>query len=248
MTTDTTPYSVKVTDISPSTTEDQLHEYFTFCGKIASIDFDEKSDPRSAVIHFEKTQAAKTALMLHGGTLNDAHLSVTSEFFESDEEESPVNTPRASLDQTDKPRAAIAVEYLAKGYALSDQVLQRAIELDDKKGISKRFLHYFQSLDSTLGQKALGPDQTISGKVQSSVSGGISQAKAFDEQKGVTKKFRDYYKDALGTAIGQKVHVFYTSTSKHVVDIHQEAVRLAKWHKTNVVECPEDAESSNKTA
>lgn len=58
----------------------------------------------------------------------------------------------------------------------------------EKQGISKRFLDYFRSFDSTLGQKALGPDQTISGKVQSSVSGGINQAKAFDERKGVTQK------------------------------------------------------------
>jgi hypothetical protein len=61
----------------------------------------------------------------------------------------------------------------------------------EKQGISKRFLSYIHSIDSTLGQKALGPDQTISGKVQSSVSGGITQAKAFNEQKGVTKKVGD---------------------------------------------------------
>lgn len=61
----------------------------------------------------------------------------------------------------------------------------------EKQGISKRFLDYIHSIDSTLGQKALGPDQTISGKVQSSVSGGISQARSFNEQKGVTKKVGD---------------------------------------------------------
>ena len=60
-----------------------------------------------------------------------------------------------------------------------------------KQGISERFISYFRSIDSTLGQKALGPDQTISGKVQSSVSGGINQAKTFNEQKGVTKKVGD---------------------------------------------------------
>ena len=131
----------------------------------------------------------------------------------------------------------------------------------EKQGISKRFIDYFQSLDSTLGQKALGPDQTISGKVQSSVSGGISQAKAFNEQKGVTKKVGDvsslifrshltltiatqYYVSALNTAFGRKVHIFYTHTSKHVLDIHEEAKRLAGWHKTKVDESPADGEPS----
>jgi hypothetical protein len=61
----------------------------------------------------------------------------------------------------------------------------------EKQGISKRFLSYFHSMDSTLGQRALGPDQTLTGKVQSSVSGGIHQARAFNEQKGLTKKVGD---------------------------------------------------------
>jgi len=244
----TSPHSVKVTNISPSTTESQLQEYFTFCGKIASIDFDEKSSPKSAVIYFEKAPAAKTALMLNGGTLNDAHLTVTSDTVESDEDEPQAPTPRASLDQTDKPRAAIAAEYLAKGYALSDQILQRAIELDKKQGISQRFLGYIHSIDSTLGQKALGPDQTISGKVQSSVSDGISHAKSFNEQKGVTKKVGDYYLGALSTPFGLKVQAFYTTTTKHIHDIHEEARRLAGWNKSNVAEPPADAEPSTKDA
>ena len=46
---------------------------------------------------------------------------------------------------------AVAAEYLARGYTLSDQVLQRAIELDKEHGISGRFLSYIQSLDTTLG-------------------------------------------------------------------------------------------------
>jgi len=159
-----------------------------------------------------------------------------------------VHTSRASLDQADKPRAAIAAEYLAKGYALSDQVLQRAIDLDKKQEISKRFLEYFHSVDSTLGQKALGPDQTISGKVQSSVSGGINQAKAFNEQKGVTKKVGDYYARVLHTSVGIKVQDFYTSTTKQIRDIHEEAWRLAGWHKRDVVGPAADAESSTKGA
>jgi len=75
---------------------------------------------------------------------------------------------------------------------LSPSILTATVRLlsypIEKQGISKSFLNYIHSIDLTLGQKALGPDQTISGKVQSSVSGGISQAKSFNEQKGVTKK------------------------------------------------------------
>lgn len=51
--------------------------YHRFCGKIEKIDF--QPDTKSATIHFEKASAAKTALMLNGGTLDGAHLSQTGD-------------------------------------------------------------------------------------------------------------------------------------------------------------------------
>lgn len=156
-----------------------------FCGTITRIHF--HPDTKSALIHFEKPSAAKTALMLNGGTLNGAQLTVTSPNEHNDEEahyEGPI-------EQTDKPRAGIAAEYLARGYKLSDSILQRAIELDSQRGISKRFLSYIQSLDTTLGQKALGPEQTISGKMQQTLAQGYEQAKTIDEQKGISTKATD---------------------------------------------------------
>lgn len=44
-----------------------------------------------------------------------------------------------------------------------------------------------RGLDTTVGQKALGPDQTMSGKVQSTLKGAHTRAKTIDEQKGYSK-------------------------------------------------------------
>lgn len=170
-----------------------------FCGKIASIDFD--ASAKSAVIHFEKASAAKTALMLNGGTLDGAQLSVTSPTEHHDPESAEAHHPDTPIDQTDKPRAGIAAEYLAKGYVLSDGILQRAIELDNQRGISKRFLSYFQSIDSTLGQKALGPDQKISAKVAEKLYQAQEQAKTIDQQKGITTKAGDVRRNFLSTSM-----------------------------------------------
>jgi len=164
--------------------------------------------------------------MLNGGSLDGAHLSVLSDTVHPDEEEAP-HVPGSPLDQSDKPRAAIAAEYLAKGYKLSDNVLQRAIQFDSEKGISKRFLNYFQSLDASIGAKALGPDQTISGKLTSTIQTATLHAKTVDEQKGYTKGAGDYYARALSSPFGQRVRSFYTTTSKQILDIHEEARRIA---------------------
>lgn len=220
-------YKVDVTGISPNTTKAQLNDFFTFCGKISSIDYDEKA--HKATISFERQSAAKTALMLNGGALDGATLNVTSET--PLEDDTHHDDPSHPLEQTDKPRAGIAAEYLAKGYQLSDQILQRAIELDHEKGISQKFLGYVHELDKTAGERALGPDQTISQKVQATLANAQQQAKTLDEQKGITKTFNDYLAKALSSPLGQKVKAFYTTTSKQVVDIHEEARRLVDEQK-----------------
>ena len=41
------------------------------------------------------------------------------------------------------------------------------------------------------GSKALGPDQTISGKVQETLANATAQARAVDEQRGYSKQAND---------------------------------------------------------
>lgn len=133
--------------------------------------------------------------MLNGGALDGANLIVTAPTEHEDQEETESNT-EAPIEQTDKPRAGIAAEYLAKGYALSDQILQRAIELDKQRGISRRFMGYIQQLDSTLGQKAVGPEQTLSG----AVSGKVSQTFSSTLSSGVTTKVSQTFSQTLTQA------------------------------------------------
>jgi hypothetical protein len=103
---------------------------------------------------------------------------------------------------------------LAHGYALSDQAIQQAIALDNKHGISARFTSALTSFD----QKYKATEK----------------AKEMDAKYGVTEKAQksfwglgSYFEKALGTPTGQKIHKFYTDSNKQVVDIHNEARRLA---------------------
>ncbi|QRV92308.1 RNA recognition motif protein [Ceratobasidium sp. AG-Ba] len=248
-------HSVHVANLAETTTEKNLSDFFTFCGKISSIDFN--SAAKTATIHFENPSAAKTALMLNGGTLDGSAIAVTSEVEHEDPPHPEHHDEATPIQQSDKPRAAIAAEYLAKGYTLSDQILQKAIDMDKKQGISQRFLNYLRSLDSTLGQKLFGSKEhadhaatekgkeavgetsdagatanlgrhpTVSGKAQETVAGIRERAAAMDEQGGYSAKAQNYYTKAIQSPFGQKVYAFYTSTSKQVLDIHEEAKRIA---------------------
>ncbi|KAM6494121.1 hypothetical protein JOM56_010482 [Amanita muscaria] len=224
-------YSVTVTGIAPSTTDEKLHDFFSFCGRITSID--RKDD--SATITYEKPSAAKTALMLSGGALDGNNVHVEGNNLPHDEKEEgqyPKDTKEVPhIDQHDKPRAGIAAEYLASGYSLGDDIIRRLIDVDAQQGISKRFLSYMQHLDTTVGARALGPDQTLSAKLQATVQSATEQARAIDQQKGFSKIANNYYESALSSPLGQKVKLFYTTTSKQVKDIHDEARRITDQQK-----------------
>jgi len=218
-------YSVQVSNIAPTTTKQTLHDFFTFCGKINDISIKdgdtEKSAAKTATVTFEKANAAKTALMLNGGALDGSNITVTSD---TEHVDTHGNNSGHPIDQESKPRAGIAAEYLAKGYQLSDSILQRAIEIDQKQGISTRFVEYIKALDQGVGSKALGPDQTVSGKLHETVT-------RLDEQHGIRKQAEDYYAKAISSPFGQKVLSFYSTTSKQVLDIHEEARRIAAQNK-----------------
>jgi len=238
-------------NIAPTTTKDHLRDFFTFCGKIDNIDHDDAA--HKATIAFEKRSAAKTALMLNGGTLDGNHLTVSSDTVNPDHDDD--EGTHEGVRQEDKPRAGIAAEYLAKGYVLSDNILSRAIDIDKKQGISSRFVSYMTSLDTTLGSKVIGENKTISGKVQEIAGQGMQQARSVDEQRGISSKASDYYSKAMSSPIGQKVFSFYTSTSKQIADIHEEARRIADTHKTNntgaasaTPPAPTGAEATSTTA
>lgn len=118
------------------------------------------------------------------------------------------------ISQEDKPRSRIVAEYLAHGYTISDNAIQRAIQLDNKHGVSNRFTNALTQFD----QKYKATDR----------------AKGIDANYGITEKasrgwagLSSYFEKAVNTPTGQKLASFYTQSNKQVQDIHAEARRLA---------------------
>ena len=140
-----------------------------------------------------------------------------------------------TIPQEDKPRSRIAAEYLAHGYALSDQVLQKAIALDQKHGVSNRFTTALTNFDNKYKAadkaRALDDNYKISDKAQTG-----------------WKSLSSYFDKALGTPSGQKVRDFYVKTDKQVRDIHEEAKRLAEIKASNEEKSTASAAGPTTTA
>ncbi|KAI1265492.1 hypothetical protein F5Y18DRAFT_53560 [Xylariaceae sp. FL1019] len=214
--------TVNVKNISAETGEQQVKEFFSFCGKITNITVTKAADgSQDATVTFEKETAAKTAQLLNNTQLGASQISVTSADGQADDgTPHTTNADRDSdeITQEEKPRSRILAEYLAHGYVVGDAALQRGLELDNKHGVSTRFMNTLTQLD----QKYHATDR----------------AKAVDQSYGITDRattlfggLSSYFEKASNTPTGQKLVKFYSDGSRQVQDIHAEAQRLKELKK-----------------
>ncbi|KAG6002574.1 hypothetical protein E4U21_002957 [Claviceps maximensis] len=215
--------TVYVKNIASATSDDEVKNFFSFCGKIADFKLTADGETKSADVTFEKETAMKTALLLNNTQLGPNHITVTSangSTTDDDGSHYAKNDERDSdaITQEEKPRTRILAEYLAHGYVVGDVAIERAIELDTKHNVSNRFLNTIQNMD----QKYHATDR----------------AKATDESYGITQRansfltgISSYFEKASNHPTGKKIAKFYTESSRQVQDIHAEARRLADLKK-----------------
>lgn len=211
--------TVHVEGISSQTTEKEVRDFFSFCGKISNLSVNptsnDSSSSKSASVTFEKETAAKTALLLDNTQLGPAQVTVKSlergDLPGSSKEE---GHDEQDVAQEDKPRSRIIAEYLAHGYAISDKIIERALSLDKQHGVSNRFTATLQNFDN---------------KFKAS-----ERAKVVDEKYAVSKSatnawnsLSSYFDSALNTPTGHRLRKFYTEGNKQVIDVHNEARHLA---------------------
>lgn len=191
-------------------------------GKIQSLsvkpESGETDSTQSATVTFEKETAAKTALLLDNTQLgpNQVHVSSAASLDQLSGSKGTAASPdnQDELAQEDKPRSRIMAEYLAHGYVLSDNIVQRAIQMDQQHGVSNRFMSALNQFDQ---------------KYQAS-----AKAKQVDQQYGISaradagwKGLYSYFDKAAGTPTGQRLRAFYEQGQKQVLDVHNEAKHLA---------------------
>jgi hypothetical protein len=214
--------TVHVTNIAPGTSNGEIRDFFSFCGKIADIKVTQEGETQVADVTFEKETASKTALLLNNTQLGGNHISVTSASGDNNDDGSHA-TKNADRDtdeitQEEKPRARILAEYLAQGYVVGDAAIQRAIELDSTHGVYSRFMNTLQGLDSKYhaSDRAKATDQTY----------GLSE-----RTNSLLTGISSYFEKAANTPTGQKIVQFYTQGQKQVQEVHAEARRLAELKK-----------------
>jgi len=215
------PNTVQVANIAAKTEDKEIKDFFSFCGKITDIKVTSEGATKSATVTFEKATASKTALLLNHTKLGDNEITVTGTSSTDTDSPAPKGQDDRDTDeitQEEKPRSRILAEYLAHGYVVADAGLKKAIDLDEQHGVSTRFLNTLTSLDQKLHatDRAKTADQSY----------GITQ-----RASGLLSGLGSYFEKATNTPTGRKLVQFYTSGTRQVEDIHNEARRLAELKK-----------------
>ncbi|EEP76809.1 conserved hypothetical protein [Uncinocarpus reesii 1704] len=197
--------AVHVSNISSSTSEKEVRDFFSFCGKITSLSLTPSSGDKDA------PQSATGSSSVHVTSARSIDEIAGDKAADASEAKDENNN---TLEQEDKPRSRIFAEYLAQGYVISDNAIQKAIEIDKKHGVSSRFQAALANFDKRYHatDKAKGIDESYK----------ISE-KAERGWKGLSS----YFEKALDTPTGRKIRDFYLNSDKQVRDIHNEARHLA---------------------
>lgn len=217
--------TIYIKNIGAQTADQEIKDFFSFCGKIATIDITTEADSKSATVKFEKDTAARTALLLNHTQLGGNEITVSSdEKISTPPHEASTATTTEDrsgspvLSQEEKPRSRILAEVLAHGYVVADQGLQKAIALDEQHNISSRFVSTLKQLDER--------------------THATDRAMAADASYGITSRattlltgLGSYFEKARDTPTGKRIVDFYTTSQRQVQDIHNEARRLAELKK-----------------
>lgn len=222
-------FSVEVTNIAAETKESAVRDLFAFCGSIESIVLKPASGKtQKATIVFEKIDAAGTAAILDGTTLEHSTIHVAR---------SPDSSPASSADtgreypsekdvpQEDKPRRRIIVELIAKGYTISEGTITRALDLDKKYGVSRRFEEFLKGLDTRF--KAQERAHDIDAKYD--VTGQLAAAWG--------TYFAPYVQSASQTSGGVKLREFYNTAWEEVSDVLNEAKWVREQQSSGACTC-----------
>ncbi|KAH3661909.1 hypothetical protein OGAPHI_006088 [Ogataea philodendri] len=228
--------TVVASGIPLEVSDSQIEEFFSFCGKTKSIEPVEKGDKTKAVkVEFVNASAVSTALLLNGAELGGGNIKVVEEGLSKQPvvpasgyvgtqsaDSSSAGSATTDIAQEDKPKSTILAEYLANGYVLSDGLVQKAVEFDQKNGISSNFKQFLGNLDSKYH---------IQDKNQQLYQQANSQLGLDDKFARGRTKLDTYFDKFKNDKYGSRIHRFYTDVTSDAKQVHEEAKRLAEFKK-----------------
>lgn len=141
--------NIKVLNLSKGTTEDEIVDYFGFCGEIDRIRFVDQGECMSALIRFRTSGAAKSSLFLSGTLIHDRKITVLQDSNDREKVNILVNEDVFINDERKDSLESIFGDVVATGQSLSKTMMEKLWEFDETYKISE----YIKALTTTMHEK-----------------------------------------------------------------------------------------------
>ncbi|GAN02338.1 actin cytoskeleton protein [Mucor ambiguus] len=233
---------VLVKNISLETQEATIKDFFSFCGIITAFEMkrdihDEKH--HIALIMFEKDSAAKTATLLSQAVVDDSPIEVEPYFKQVPAAEN-ITTPvsrDAQQKQQQQPQESKSVshvmaELLASGYVLTESVVNKGAEFDEKHGVSTRVNGYLNKMGLSMTQLNQKFHSSSNLKDKSAPVAAVpadSTANGSDTPTTTTtaSPAPSRMQNLMNSRASLKVQGFASRMAGKVSTVHEEAKRIA---------------------
>ncbi|CAN4124423.1 unnamed protein product [Withania somnifera] len=163
-------YTAEVTGLSPNATENDVHDFFSFCGEIEHVDIVRAGEHAcTAYVTFRNPHALETAILLSGATILDERVCITSWGHYQDEFDywnhsswKPHEESHSSQDSQGHYFVSSAGEavtltqdvvktMLSQGYVLGKGALEKAKAFDESHGLSATAVSKVADLSERIG-------------------------------------------------------------------------------------------------
>ncbi|CAO3627413.1 unnamed protein product [Mucor fragilis] len=233
---------VLVKNISLETQEATIKDFFSFCGIITA--FEMKKDMQDekhqiALIMFEKDSAAKTATLLSQAVVDDSPIEVEPYFKQVPAAENittPVARDAQQQQQQQQPQESKSVshvmaELLASGYVLTESVVNKGAEFDEKHGVSTRVNGYLTKMGLSMTQLNQKFHSSSNLKEKSvpvaAVPADDGSAAAATTTTTTASPAPSRMQNLMKSRASLKVQGFASRVAGKVSTVHEEAKRIA---------------------
>ncbi|KAG7654263.1 RNA recognition motif domain [Arabidopsis suecica] len=160
-------YGVEVTGLSPSVTQNDLIDFFSFSGTIQDIDIVRSGEQAcTAYVMFKDSYSQETAVLLSGATILDQRVCITRWGQHHEEFDFWNATPQGFEDEYSHPYAQrgefnageavtkaqeVVKTMLATGFVLGKDALSKAKAFDESHGVSAAAVARVAQLEQRIG-------------------------------------------------------------------------------------------------
>ncbi|KAI9356350.1 hypothetical protein BD770DRAFT_411272 [Pilaira anomala] len=231
--TEPTANIVLIKNISGQTQEATIKDFFSFCGQIQAFEMRKTNDNelQEAIVYFEQESAAKTATLLSQAVVDDSPIFVEPYFKVIKEPivRGGTDDTVAEQKQENKPVSHVMTELLASGYVLTESVLAKGIEFDEKHGVSTRMSGYLNKVGINLNR--FGSSTTTAAATTTPPNEDLTRSNSAPASTTVASSSSSTnptrMQSLLKSKAGLRVQGIASRMADKVTNVHEEAKRIA---------------------